>query len=130
MNKSHKFLICKKCGNIAVLVVDSGVTPFCCGEEMSILVPNTTDGALEKHVPFITVENGVMTVQVGEVLHPMLPEHFIAFVYVKTENGGQRKAFEIGESPIAKFTFIDDKPVSVYAYCNIHGLWVADAPTM
>jgi len=47
----------------------------------------------------------------------------VSFVYVETEQGGQRKCLKVGEKPKLSFCFTDDKPVSVYAYCNLHGLW-------
>jgi len=62
-------------------------------------------------------------VNVGSVDHPMLPEHFIEWVYVQTENGGQRKVLKPGDEPHVTFFLGDDKAVAVYAYCNLHGLW-------
>ena len=46
-----KFYRCPHCGNIIVKVKDSGVPVVCCGAPMQELVPNTGDGAGEKHVP-------------------------------------------------------------------------------
>jgi superoxide reductase len=66
-------------------------------------------------------------VQVGSVPHPMSAEHHIAFVYVETEQGGQRKKFKIDGEPKTSFLFADDKPVAYYAYCNLHGLWKVEA---
>jgi superoxide reductase len=60
---------------------------------------------------------------VGSVDHPMLSEHFIEWVYVQTENGGQRKALKPDDKPNVTFCLGDDKAVAVYAYCNLHGLW-------
>ena len=51
-----KFYICKHCGNIIAYVRSSGVPVVCCGEPMQEIIPGTTDGALEKHVPVIEVE--------------------------------------------------------------------------
>ncbi len=48
MSKEVKFYICKHCGNIVGLIHNSGVPLVCCGEKMSELVPNTTEGATEK----------------------------------------------------------------------------------
>ena len=31
-----------------------------------------------------------------------------------------------GEAPNVKFLLGDEKPLAVYAYCNLHGLWKAD----
>ena len=56
----------------------------------------------------------------------MTEEHHIAFVYVESERGGQRKALNPGEEPKLTFSFSDDKPIAVYAYCNLHGLWKTD----
>ena len=83
-----RFLRCKHCGNIVGVIHDAGVPIFCCGQPMEELTPNTVEASGEKHVPVANVENGVLTVQVGSVEHPMAPEHFIMWVYVKTENGG------------------------------------------
>ena len=56
----------------------------------------------------------------------MIPEHFIEWVYVQTENGGQRKALKPGDAPNVSFCLGDDKAVAVYAYCNLHGLWMTE----
>jgi len=93
---------------------------------MTELIPNTVDAAVEKHVPVVTASADVINVQVGSVPHPMEEGHHIAFVYVQTENGGQRKCLKSGAEPKCGFSFIDDKPVAVYAYCNLHGLWETD----
>ena len=118
-----KFYICEHCGNLVGKVPAAGVPVFCCGQKMTYLEPNTVDASNEKHLPSVTVEDGVVTVNVGTVDHPMIPEHFIQWVYVQTEKGGQRKDLQPGEAPNVKFFLGDDKAVAVYAYCNLHGLW-------
>lgn len=85
-------------------------------------MPDTTDAAVEKHLPCVTVEDGAICVNIGEVTHPVTDEHFIELVYVETENGGQRRAFKPGDAPDATFCVAEDKPVAVYAYCNLHWL--------
>ena len=119
----QKFYICEHCGNIIAKVKDAGVPVMCCGQKMKEIVPGTTDAAVEKHVPAYQVEGNLVKVQVGSVEHPMIPEHYIEWVYVKTERGGQRKALKPGEKPCVEFLVKDDKPLAVYAYCNLHGLW-------
>lgn len=121
-----KFYICRRCGNLVEMIHDVGVPVFCCGQKMEPLVPNTVDASGEKHLPVVTVADGVVTVNVGSADHPMLPEHFIEWVYVKTENGGQRKALKPGAAPHVSFCIGSDKPVAVYAYCNLHGLWMTE----
>jgi len=93
---------------------------------MSELVPNTVEAATEKHLPAATATVDGLDVQVGSVLHPMEEGHHISFVYVQTENGGQRKGLEVGAEPKCSFAFTDDKPAAVFAYCNLHGLWKID----
>ena len=53
----------------------------------------------------------------------MTEEHSITWVYLETDKGGQRKALSPGEEPKAHFALADEKPLAVYAYCNLHGLW-------
>ena len=72
-----KFYRCKVCGKIIAIVKDTGVPTICCGEEMEQIIPGTTDAAVEKHVPVITVNGNTVEVKVGSVDHPMLPEHYI-----------------------------------------------------
>ena len=105
------------------LIDNKGVPMVCCGEEMTELVPNTVEASAEKHLPDVTVSDDIISVQVGSVPHPMEEVHHIDFMYVETQRGGQRKCLKVGEEPKLTFRFADDKPVAVYAYCNLHGLW-------
>ena len=120
------FYKCAHCGNIIAHVHDSGVRVVCCGEEMKPLVPNTSDGAGEKHVPVITQEGNIVTVSVGSVAHPMLEAHFIQWIILETTAGRQRKELKPGEKPVAVFALTDgDEVAAAYEYCNLHGLWSA-----
>ena len=53
-------------------------------------------------------------------------EHRILWVCLETDKGMQRKCLEIGKAPIVTFALSKEKPVSVSAYCNLHGLWKAN----
>ncbi len=122
--EAQKFFICEHCGNIVGMIFSSGVRIVCCGDEMKELVAGTTDGAYEKHLPVVKVDGNRVTVEVGSVAHPMIPEHYIMWVYLETEKGGQRVSLNPGEDPVAVFCFTDDdKPIAAYEYCNLHGLW-------
>ena len=101
-----KFYICRTCGNIIQKIHDSRVPVMCCGKPMEELVPNTVEASNEKHLPVV-----------------MTDEHYIEWVYVETENGGQRKDLKPGDEPNVTFSLHNDKAVAVYAYCNLHGLW-------
>ncbi|MCD7829116.1 MAG: desulfoferrodoxin [Clostridiales bacterium] len=121
-----KFYRCEHCGNIVVKVKDTGVPVMCCGQKMTELVPGTTDAAAEKHVPVCTAEGSLVTVNVGSIDHPMLPEHYIEWIVLKTKQGVQLKYLQPGEKPAASFALSQGDAVeAVYAYCNLHGLWKA-----
>ena len=108
---------------MAELINNSGVPMMCCGEDMTEVVPNTVEASVEKHLPTVTVSGNSVNVEIGSTLHPMEEGHHIVFAYIETSGGGQRKLFKTGDEPKATFILSDDKPVAVYAYCNLHGLW-------
>lgn len=121
-----KFLKCEHCGNIVEMIEDKGVSVVCCGQRMTELVAGTSDGAREKHLPVYEVNGSTVLVKVGEVAHPMIPEHYIQWIVLQTKNGVQRRELKPCEKPEAIFALCEgDEVVAVYAYCNLHGLWKA-----
>lgn len=122
----ERFYICRHCGNLIGIIHDVGVPIYCCGEKMEGLAPNTVEASGEKHVPVVTVQGNEVSVSVGSTAHPMTPEHSIEWVYLQTDKGGQRKALRNDEAPEVKFALKDEHPVAVYAYCNLHGLWMTE----
>ena len=119
-----KFFRCSHCGKIVALVKDIPVPTIYCGEKMEELVPNTQDGAHEKHIPVVSVANGVATVKVGEVDHPMLDAHYIEWIMIQTNFGNQRKVLKPGDKPEAKFALLEGEVViRALEYCNLHGLY-------
>lgn len=121
-----KFYICRTCGNIIGKIHDSGVPVVCCGKPMEHLVANTVEASTEKHIPVVSVEGDTIKAAVGSVPHPMAEEHYIMWIYLETENGGQRISLKPGETPEVCFKVCDEKPIAVYEYCNLHGLWKAE----
>ena len=122
----QKFYICEHCGNIVAEVKSSGVPVMCCGQKMKEIIPGTTDAAVEKHVPVYRTEGNKVYVTVGEVEHPMLPEHYIEWISLQTKSGNQRKCLKPGDEPKACFALCEgDEVEAVYAYCNLHSLWKA-----
>lgn len=119
-----KFFYCPHCGKIISIVKDSGVETICCGQPMKPLIPGTTDGAKEKHLPVITADKQKITVTVGETLHPSLPEHYIEWILLQTDKGIQQKMLNPRDKPAAEFVILpDEKIIAAYEYCNLHKLW-------
>lgn len=117
------FYVCEHCRTVVEMIYDAGVPIMCCGQKMTRLEPGTVDASHEKHVPKVSVEGNTVKVKVGSTEHPMQEEHSILWVYLQTDKGGQRKCLEVGTEPVVTFALSDEKPVAVYAYCNLHGLW-------
>ena len=122
-----EFYRCNHCGNVIAYLVNSGVKVQCCGEPMQLLVPNTSDGASEKHVPVIEVNGNKVVVKVGEVAHPMAEDHYIEWIALETKAGNQRHILKPGDKPETVFAIEEgDDVVGAYAYCNKHGLWLKE----
>ena len=99
---------------------------MCCGQAMEELVPNTTDAAVEKHVPVYKTEGNKVFVTISDVLHPMEEKHFIQWIGIETNLGIQIKHLTPGMEPKACFALCDSEKVeTVFEYCNLHGLWKA-----
>ena len=122
----NKFYICEHCGNIVGMIHNSGVPMMCCGQKMTKLEAGVVEASHEKHIPVVTVEGNTVRVNVGSVTHPMSEEHHIAWIYLQTNRGGQRKCLDVTGAPEVTFALADETPVAVYAYCNLHGLWMAE----
>ena len=125
-----KFLRCRTCGRLVMALPGGKDHADCCGEGTAeLLTANTTDAAKEKHVPVIKVEGSRVWVEVGDIFpHPMVKDHYIQWIYLQTQDGGQFHFFAPGYAPQATFMLEDgDAPVAAYEYCNLHGLWKAEA---
>ena len=119
-----KYYICKHCGNIIEKINDTGVPVVCCGEEMAELKAGVTDAAVEKHVPVYEVKDNKVYVTVGDVIHPMMEQHYIEWIVLETKNGIQKKDLTPEDEPKAIFPLMEgDSVIAVYEYCNLHGLW-------
>ena len=108
--KNTKFYICPHCGNLVEMVHDAGVNPVCCGQKMQELVAGSVEASVEKHLPAVTVSEGLVEVNVGSVDHPMVDVHWIEWVQLITDKGSYRKALNPGEVPNVKFLLGDEKP--------------------
>ena len=121
--KETKFFICEHCGNLVQVINDARVPMICCGQKMTKLEAGVVEASHEKHIPVVKVDGNTVVVEIGSVAHPMTAEHSIEWVYLQTEAGGQRKDLKPNDAPAVSFALQGEKPVAVYAYCNLHGLW-------
>lgn len=122
-----QFYKCFRCGSVVAKINGVGCVPSCCGEPMKELKAGVVEASAEKHIPVAKIEGGKVEVCVGSIAHPMAPEHFIEWVYLETDKGGSFVFLKPGEEPKALFALLpEEKPVAVYAYCNLHGLWKSE----
>ena len=124
MSERNTIFRCQLCGNIVDLVAPGGGTLVCCGQPMTVMVENTTEAAVEKHLPVIEKIPGGYSVVVGSVEHPMAAAHWIQWIELVAGDTVQRRFLAAGEPPRATF-LTDETEVSARAYCNLHGFWKA-----
>jgi superoxide reductase len=113
---------CNVCGNIVEVLHGGGGELVCCNEPMVLLVENTVDAALEKHVPVILKTDSGVRVSVGSTLHPMEEEHYIEWIEIIADGRVYRKFLKPGDEPIAEFE-ITAENITAREYCNLHMLW-------
>ena len=92
------------------------------GEEV---IPLKEDAG-EKHVPVFRASGDKLRVKVGSNPHPMLDNHYIEYVVVETNFNIYAHYFKPGDEAEVSFKLKGKEKVkAVYAYCNIHGLYVS-----
>lgn len=115
-----KLYKCLKCGTIYELLSNQN-TLSCCGDIPIELKANSVDASSEKHLPYCIIDNNIVKVKVGELLHPMEEEHYIEWVCAEYSNKMIKIFFKPGEEPQAKFDY--EPGMIITTYCNKHGLW-------
>jgi len=123
MTKRLQIYKCETCGNIVEVLHVGGGELVCCGQPMKFMEETTEDSSVEKHVPFIIIEEEKVTVRVGEsTAHPMEEKHYIEWIEVLVDGKSYRHFLKPGDKPEAVF-FISGEDITAREYCNIHGLW-------
>ncbi len=115
------FYKCEVCGNVIELIDGNEKNIKCCGKNMELLNANTVEASLEKHIPSCNIKDGKIEVSVGDVLHPMTQEHYIMFIVLIKGNKIIRYDLKPNDEPKVIFDYEDN--YTIYAYCNLHGLW-------
>ena len=124
----NKLLISEDKHDIVEVIASNGCEISCDNKPMKELVANSTDAAQEKHVPQFQINGNIVKVDVGSVKHPMEEAHMIGWVYIVTNQGAQRKFLKANTDPVIEFALCPDEQLQeVYAYCNLHGLWMTKA---
>ncbi len=115
---------CNSCGAIIKVLEDCtcdncGIK--CCEEEMKVMIPNSIDAAVEKHVPTYEIIDNELVVQVN---HVMENEHYIEWISLVKENKEYTVKLYPEQDAVARLPY--EKGATLYAYCNKHGLWKAE----
>lgn len=123
MAKKMAVYKCTVCGNIAEVLTAGGAEMMCCGQNMTMQTENTTEAAVEKHIPVLVKKDGGWQVTVGSVDHPMTAAHFIEWIELIAGDKVYRQFLNPNDKPAAFFPLAVDSGVTARAYCNLHGLW-------
>ncbi|MDR3319675.1 MAG: desulfoferrodoxin [Desulfovibrio sp.] len=130
MVKYSEIYKCEHCGNIVEILHDGAGYLSCCGTAIKLIqadsIDAANDAAKEKHVPVVEKTDNSCKISVGSVAHPMEEKHYIEWIEVLTDNKSCLRRLKPGEAPEAYFP-TETVSVTVRAYCNLHGLWKADA---
>ena len=113
---------CEICGNFVEVLHEGQGELVCCGQPMKLYKENTTDAALEKHVPVIEKTESGFKVKIGSVAHPMAEEHHVEWIEAIADGTAYRQFLKPGDAPEAEFCIKSDNIIA-REYCNIHGLW-------
>lgn len=144
-----KGIVCKKCGYVALNGTAPEKCPVCYApkeafeEKEDALKTDqvkTEKGESEKkHIPAITIVKkcGLIPegcidvhVRVGEILHPMLKEHFITYIdfYLNKEFISRvQLSPEVLNPAAALHIKAQQGTLSVIERCNVHGAWIKEA---
>ena len=117
---------CSVCKQVVISPVELKNTIRCCERDMELLAPGTVDASEEAHVPVFEQCGCYLKVKIGQTPHPMTNEHHIEWIALVTDKSIYIKYLEKTEHPCATFHIDpDEKVCAVYAYCNLHQLWMA-----
>ena len=116
MRKNTVFYKCPICGNVLGLIEGNINNIKCCGQEMELLVANSTDAATEKHKPTYEKVEDEIVVRVGEIEHPMEKDHYIQWIAQMNDNQTTRIRLYPEQSTTVRFKYIPG--ATLYAYCK------------
>ena len=115
--KELKLKKCKKCGSLVKVLEEGSGNYICCGEPMEEVKANSVDASFEKHVPTYEKVEDNIHIKVNRVMDE---DHYIEWILVQTEKGVREFFLKPGDEAQVIMPY---EPATVYAYCNLHGLW-------
>lgn len=113
---------CLLCGNMTEVLHAGDGELVCCGQPMKKLIAKKEDAGREKHVPVIEKANGVITVKIGSVPHPMEEKHYIEWIEIVADGKAYRQFLKPCDQPQGRFYITADN-ITAREHCTIHGLW-------
>ena len=119
--KELKLKKCMKCGALVKVLEDctcEGCGIVCCSEPMELVKANSTDAAVEKHVPEFEIRDDKVYITVN---HVMEEDHYIEWILVQTEKEDREIVLKPGDTPEMVVPY--KRGMLIYSYCNKHGLW-------
>lgn len=122
MTQLNQIYRCNVCGNIVQILHTGKGELVCCDQPMELLREKTENQGLEKHVPVIEKTEQGAKVKIGEIPHPMEPEHHIEWIEIIADGKSYRKFLKPGNKPEVEFCVQADQ-ITAREYCNVHGLW-------
>lgn len=104
------------------------------GKPQTAADPKNMTELEKKHVPQFVLPKDMkagkplsVTVNVGQIAHPMTPEHYIEWIELYLDGKLVKKvALKPGDKPMAKFEITPAagmNKLEARIFCNIHGLW-------
>ena len=115
---------CTSCGATVKIIEDcncDGCGIKCCDKPMEVMVPNSVDAAVEKHVPTYEKIDDEIVVRVN---HVMEKEHYIEWISLIKENKEYTVNLYPEQNAECRFPYITG--ATLYAYGNKPGLWKAE----
>lgn len=109
---------CKDCNTIVKVINGNASDLSCCGKPLEEIKANTSDGAMEKHLPSYEKIGEKIKITVN---HVMEKDHYIEWILVKTSTGSQERFLRPEEEPVMIVPY--EPNAKIYSFCNKHGLW-------
>lgn len=117
-----KIFKCKECNEFIFSKRNVDLTKA--DKKLEELIPNTKEDGYLKHLPLYELKNNELKVYVGEIMHPMDDKHYIAWILVETSKGVYKVELKNNESYHIFHLDDNEEIYKIYAYCNLHGLWM------